>query len=173
MQSKYQNDVARTVAVIDKARLEYACRDPDRPDAKFVPVRSSQDPEIVKAKRQRVRRSRTDPQVVKAQTRRRTAHWRRDLDTRRAPTTAQVAMAMLTALVTSGLDELTPSDRGLVGRMLLDLQARGFSISETQATLRRLRKRIGETAGSTSRPTDSRIGSIVPGACDKESRHSI
>jgi hypothetical protein len=68
------------------------------------------------------------------------------LDARRAPSTHQIAMSLVVALVTSRMHELTDDDRGLVGRMLVDLQSRGFSVVESRAMLRRLRNRIVDPA---------------------------
>jgi hypothetical protein len=129
----------RIVAKIDETRVAEHWRNPDRPDSKFVKPRRLQDPAIVRAK-----------------ARLRTAAYRNRLDARAAPSTYQIAMALVVALVTSRLDELTESDRGLVGRMLVNLQNSGFSVVESKAMLRRLRNRIVDPAdrecGSDSSP---------------------
>lgn len=129
----------RIVAKIDETRVAEHWRNPDRPDSKFVKPRRLQDPAIGRAK-----------------ARLRTAAYRNRLDQRAAPSTYQIAMALVVALVTSRLDELTESDRGLVGRMLVNLQNSGFSVAESKAMLRRLRNRIVDPAdpecGSDSSP---------------------
>jgi hypothetical protein len=135
MQTPKPSDVDRIVAKIDETRVAEHFRNQDRPDSRFVKTRRLQDPAIGRAK-----------------TRLRTAAYRNRLDQRGAPATQQIAMALLVGLVTSRLDELTEDDRGIVGRMLTDLQGRGFSISESQAMLRRLRDRIVD-------PSDRECGS--------------
>jgi hypothetical protein len=125
MQTRKPDDVDRIVSQIDETRNVEHFRNPDRPDSRFVKTRRRQDPAITRAK-----------------ARIRTAHYRNRLDQRRAPSTQQIAMSMVVALVSAPLDQLTEADRGLVARMLVDLQNRGFSVSESQAMLRRLRNRI-------------------------------
>ncbi|MGY3368862.1 hypothetical protein ACVWZL_005987 [Bradyrhizobium sp. GM2.4] len=82
------------------------------------------------------------PEIVKAQTRLRTAAWRNRMDRRRAPTGREVGMALVAALITSSMSEIMESsDRGILAKALVDLDRRGFSVTEAKATLRRLRDR--------------------------------
>jgi hypothetical protein len=100
-------------------------------------------------------RSRQDPAIVRAKTRARTALYRNRRDQRGAPSTHQIAMAMVVALVTARLDELTEVDRGIVGRALQDLQSRGFSIIEAKDMLRKLRNRMVDPADREDQQTES------------------
>ena len=137
--SRKTDETARIVAALDETRRAEYFRDPDRPDAKFL----------------RSRRGRQHPDVVRAQARVRVANWRVQQDRRGAPTTAQVGMALVSALATASLAELTASDHALVGRMLQDLVQRGFDIQETKAVLRRLRNRLVDPADHAGEPGDS------------------
>ncbi|MGY2938516.1 hypothetical protein ACVWZ6_008118 [Bradyrhizobium sp. GM6.1] len=125
---------ADRISEMDAAKGAYFQRNAERPDSRFVKPRRRQPIE-----------------VRKAQQRLRTARWRSDMDRRRAPTTTEVGMALATALATTSWhDRLTPADYDLIRRALMDLEARGFSISETRKTLRRLRDRMvdpGDRAG--------------------------
>jgi hypothetical protein len=147
-QHSRRQDVRRTVDAIDETRRSEHFRNPDRPDAMFV----------------RPRRGRQDPEVIKAQTRLRTAHWRNQQDRRGAPTTYQIGMSVIAALVTSRIDDITEADRGLVGAMLTDLQARGFSIDETKAVLRKLRNRMVDPADRAGEPVESTRARSTPSA---------
>ena len=133
MDTRKPDDVDRIVSQIDETRMAEHFRNPDRPDSRFVKPRRRQDPAIRRAKG-----------------RLRTAAYRNRLDQRAAPSTTQIAMSLVVALVTSRLDALTEVDRGIVGRMLTDLQNRGFSVSESHAMLRRLRDRIVDPADRVS-----------------------
>jgi hypothetical protein len=135
---KADEEVARIVSRIDETRASEHWRNPDRPDGRVVKTRRKQDPAISRAK-----------------ARLRTAAYRNRLDQRSAPSTQQIGMSMVVALVTSQMDQLTEADRGLVARMLADLQNRGFSVSESQAMLRRLRDRIVDPADRGDRSTES------------------
>ena len=118
-----END--RIAAAIDETRKTEHWRDHDcRPEARAF--RS---------------RGRVDPQIVRSQTRLRTAHWRNQQDRRRAPDSREIGMALLSALITSKLGEMTYTDKDLVARMLMDLHARGYDVKEARATLRRMRNR--------------------------------
>ncbi|MGY3356279.1 hypothetical protein ACVWZK_002942 [Bradyrhizobium sp. GM0.4] len=121
-----REDADRVVAEIDETRRAEHWRDPDRPDPRvFAP-----------------RRVRVPPEIVKAQTRLRTAAWRNRMDRRRAPTGREVGMALVAALITSSMSEIMESsDRGILAKALVDLDRRGFSVTEAKATLRRLRDR--------------------------------
>jgi hypothetical protein len=82
------------------------------------------------------------------------------LDRRCAPTTQQIAMA----LVTTRQSELTEADRGIVGRALVDLVARGFDLHEAKAMLRRLRNRLFDEADRAGEPGDSTAEPLAPSA---------
>jgi hypothetical protein len=141
-----QQDVRQTVDAIDETRRSEYFRDPDRPDATFV----------------RPRRGRQDPEIVRAQTRLRTAHWRNQQDRKHAPNTYQIGMAMLVALLTTKQSELTEEDRGLIGKMLTDLVARGFNMTETKAVLRRLRNRMVDPADREGEATETTSAPLTP-----------
>jgi len=119
------SEVDRIVAAIDDTRIAEHFRSTDRPDSRFVKPRRRQDPSIRRAK-----------------TRLRTAAYRNRLDQRRAASTAQIAMSLLVALLTSKRSLLTDSDRDLIGRALSDLQERGFDLREVLDSLLRLRRRV-------------------------------
>jgi hypothetical protein len=123
------NDVDQIVARIDETRVAEHWRNPDRPNGKFVKSRRRQDPKIRRAK-----------------TRVRTALYRNRLDQRGAPSTYQIAMSLVCALVTTRLDDLTEADRGIVRRALVDLQGRGFSVVEARNMLLKLRARMVDPA---------------------------
>jgi hypothetical protein len=132
-------EIDRVVGELDRTRRAEHFRNPDRPDGRtFKP------------------HGRVPPEVVRAQTRIRTAHWRTRLDRDRRPTAQQIGMSLVAALVTTPyLDDLTKADRNLVGRMLLDLQARGFSIAEAKRTLRRIRNRELDPADREGEATEA------------------
>jgi hypothetical protein len=140
-------DVDRVVAALDETRKTEFFRDNDtRPDSRFVRDRGRQDPAITRAK-----------------ARIRTAHYRNRLDRDRVPSTATIGMALVAALVTSRMIELTDDDRSLVGRMIVDLKSRGFDVVASKNMLRRLRNRMvdpvdregepGESTGAPLRPS--------------------
>jgi hypothetical protein len=137
MQTRKPSDVDRIVAQIDLTRVAEHWRNPDRPDAKFV------------------KRRRQDPKITRAKTRARTALYRNRLDQRGAPSTHQIAMALVVALVTARLDELTQVDRGIVGRALQDLQGRGFNIIEAKDMLRNQRNRKVDPADREGEQAES------------------
>ncbi len=132
------NEVERIVAAIDETRRTEYFRDPDRPNSKLVR-----------------RRRRQDPAIGKAKARLRTAAYRNRLDQRCVPSTCQIGMALVFALVTAKFDELTEADRGLVGRALVDLQQRGFSVDEAKEMLRRLRRRLVEPTDVAAESADA------------------
>ncbi len=135
-------DVTRIIRDADETRQLFE-RDHDRPDSKFV------KPSV-----------RVPPEVKRAKGRFRTAHSRSSMDKRRAPSTRDVGMALAVALATTpGISELTSHDLGILDGALHDLHARGFSIEEAKATMRRLRIRMldpadrqGEASESTGDP---------------------
>jgi hypothetical protein len=139
------DDVDRVVAKLNEALQADHFRDPYRPDGRFIRDRGRRPPEI-----------------VRAQGRIRTAAYRNALDRRCAPTTQQIAMAMVTALVTSRTDELTVADKGILGKALVDLHARGFDLKEAKAMLRRLRNRLVDEADRAGEPSDSTGEPLAP-----------
>ncbi|MCK1336846.1 hypothetical protein IVB38_12640 [Bradyrhizobium sp. 38] len=138
-------DVDRVVAELDRTRRAEHFRDHDgRPDPRiFKPLR------------------RVPIEVVRAQTRIRTAHWRNQMDRRKAPTASQIGMALVWALINARLPEMTWTDKDLLARALMDLQARGFSVVQAKATLRRLRNRhvhLGDRDGEPTASTGLPLG---------------
>ncbi|MCU1349577.1 MAG: hypothetical protein JWO56_2607 [Acidobacteria bacterium] len=135
------DDVDRAVAELDETRRTEYFRSPDRPNSSFFP-----------------RRSRRDPEIVRAQARLRTQHWRMRMDQRQAPTAAQIGGALVHALInTPGrLADLTAGERDLIGRMLVDLRDRGFSVVEALRTLKRLQERQLEAAERDRAPESMR-----------------
>ncbi|OSJ32591.1 hypothetical protein BSZ19_18600 [Bradyrhizobium japonicum] len=120
-----KDDLSR-IAEMDAACGTLFQRDADRPDNVFVKPRRRQPIE-----------------VSRAQQRMRTARWRSEMDRRKAPTAAEVGMALATALATTDWsDTLTSLDYDLIRRALSDLEARGFSNVEARRTMRRLRDRM-------------------------------
>ncbi|MCA6098167.1 hypothetical protein [Bradyrhizobium australafricanum] len=119
--------IDRVVEQIDRTRREEHFRIPDRPDAQvFKPKKMGR---------------RVPVEIVRAQTRLRSAAWRNRMDSRAAPDAREIGMALVHALITSRLSELTWTDRDLLGRALMDLHARGYSVVEAKQTLRRMRNR--------------------------------
>lgn len=132
-------ETARIAAAIDETRQTEHWRDHDcRPDARVF--RS---------------RGRVPPEIVRAQTRLRTAAWRNQQDRRKAPDSREIGMSLLHALITSKLADITRSDRDLIARMLVDLDARGYSVVEAKATLRRMRDRYVDPVDRQGEPTES------------------
>lgn len=87
-------------------------------------------------------RGRQDIRITRAKTRLRTAAWRKRMAENRTATADQVSRAILAALVTSSTEDLMQSDRNLVNRALAGLQARGFDVSSTAKSLRRMRNEL-------------------------------
>jgi hypothetical protein len=84
---------------------------------------------------------RLDPAVTKAKDRFRTAGWRSRNDQLRRPEANTIAMALLKALCTAeSVEQIDGKSAGILTKALLDLEARGFSLAETKAVMRRLRK---------------------------------
>jgi hypothetical protein len=138
MKSMKSDEVDRIVARIDETRVAEHFRNPDRPDAKFIKARRRQDPAVRRAK-----------------TRLRTAAYRNRLDQRGTPSTYEIAMALVVALVTTPSSSLmSRSDWTLVGRALADLQRRGFDLAEVRSTLRKLRDRIDPADSEDNQSTD-------------------
>jgi hypothetical protein len=80
-------------------------------------------------------------------------------------------MAIVHAMVTSKLSLLTNDDRGILHAALLDLHARGFSLNEAKATLRRLRNKLVEPADRAGEPAESTSGATVTNAEHPESAY--
>jgi hypothetical protein len=94
-------------------------------------------------------------EIVRAQTRVRTASWRVKMDSRRAPDSREIGMALVHALITTKLTAMTWTDKDLVARMLMDLQARGYDVNEAKATLRRMRNRYVDPGDRQGEATES------------------
>ncbi|CUT11483.1 hypothetical protein BF49_2563 [Bradyrhizobium sp.] len=132
-------EIDRVVAAIDETRRTENFRNPDdRPDATVFKMRG-----------------RVPPEVIRAQTRCRTAAWRVRMDRRKAPDSRELAMSLLYALITTRLSEMTWTDKDLVARALMDLQARGYDVNEAKATLRRIRNRYVDPADRAGEPSES------------------
>jgi hypothetical protein len=100
-------------------------------------------------------RGRVPKEIVRAQTRVRTASWRVKMDSRRAPDSREIGMALVHALITTKLTAMTWTDKDLVARMLMDLQARGYDVNEAKATLRRMRNRYVDPGDRQGEPNES------------------
>jgi hypothetical protein len=124
-------EIDRIVAEIDRTRAAEHFRNPDRPAARTFHAKPGR---------------RVPVEIVRAQTRLRAAAWRIRMDSRAAPDSREVGMALVYSLITSRLSEMTVTDRDLVGRALAHLNSRGYSIEETKKTLRRMRNRYVEPA---------------------------
>ncbi|MCK1540343.1 hypothetical protein ABIB75_001075 [Bradyrhizobium sp. GM2.2] len=131
-------EIDRVVAAIDETRRAEHWRSPDRPDANVFKLRE-----------------RVPPEVTRAQGRLRTAHWRVKMDSRRAPDSREIGMSLVHALITTKLTAMTWTDKDLVARMLMDLQARGYDVNEAKATLRRMRNRYVDPADRAAEPSES------------------
>lgn len=147
------DDVDKVVAQLNDNRRHRHFRNPDRPDSVFVKLRD-----------------RRPAEVIRAQGRIRTASYRNALDRRCAPTNAQIGQAMVLALVTGRLDDVTEADRGLVGRALLNLRSRGFDIVEAKLMLRRLRNRLVDPADWDGESRDNGVEAITPTAWGDDAR---
>jgi hypothetical protein len=102
------------------------------------------------------KRVREDVRITRAKSRLRMSAWRKANAEAKRATTDQIVRSMLKALVTSKPSELQPSDRTLIGRVLVDLTARGFDLHAAKASLRKLRDdivppvdRAGESADNS------------------------
>jgi hypothetical protein len=143
MSQKLRHDDVVRIAELDDMRKTQFFRAPDRPASLFVKLRR-----------------RTPAEVKKAQGRMRTARWRSDMDARKAPTVAQIGMALAAALATTqNIGQLTVEDMLLVQRALHRLKANGFDVAEARKTMCRLRKKLvdpvdreSEQAGSSAAP---------------------
>lgn len=137
-------EIQRVVAAIDETRRTEHWRNPDdRPDSNVFKLRE-----------------RVPPEVTRAKNRLRTAHWRVRMDRRKAPDSREIGMALVHALITSRLTEMTWTDRDLLARALMDLQARGYSVVEAQRTLRRMRNRYVDPADRAGEPSESCVAPL-------------
>lgn len=145
-------EIARIAAAIDETRKTEFWRDHDcRPDAKAF--RS---------------RGRVAPEIVRSQTRLRTAHWRNQMDRKGAPDSRELAMALLHALVTTKVTEMTWTDKDLLSRALMDLQSRGYSVVEARKTFRRMRNRYVDPGDRQGEPNESGAPSKFAGEADDD-----
>lgn len=99
------------------------------------------------------KRVKEDVRITRAKSRLRMAAWRKKNAEARRASTDQIVRAMLLALVTSQQSDLQQSDRNLIGKVLVDLDRRGFDLHAAKASLRRLRDEIvppADRAGETS-----------------------
>ena len=120
-------EIDRIVKQIDATRRAEHFRNPDRPDARvFKPVSTGQ---------------RVPKEIVQAQGRCRSAAWRVRMDSRAAPDSREIGMALVHAVINTRLREMTWTDKDILARALMDLHARGFSVVEAKRTLRRIRNR--------------------------------
>lgn len=137
MRKLTQSDVD-LIAECDAVRSAYFCRDPDRPDSRYVRSRSTVPPEVKRAKG-----------------RLRTSRYRSELDRLRKPTVKDVAMALAVALATTNWQSmLTPADYDLLHRALDDLVARGFDRKQAALTMRGLRNWLVDPAERAGEPSD-------------------
>ena len=118
-----------TVEQIDAARTAYFERLPDRPSGRVRPP------------------NRQSTELAKAKSRLRTAAWRSDLDKRKRPEGAAVAMQFLSSVVDvaritgrEGLDAFKMTDAAFE-HALDALEQRGFARAECKAVFRRLTRR--------------------------------
>ena len=148
-----QSTIAAEAADIRRMNQQYFERMADRPSTLFVPVRQRQDPEIRR---------------VKAQMR--TAAWRQECDRKRKPESRDVAMALLTALVTSEhLTAMTGRELRFVGAALADLEARGFDREQIKLVMRRLRNRLVDPGDREGEESETTGPAIVPSSWSTES----
>ncbi|MGJ4932560.1 hypothetical protein ACQR1I_09235 [Bradyrhizobium sp. HKCCYLS2038] len=129
------DDIDRIVSEIDDERRQEHSRSSDRPDSVFL---------------RNVNRPSVD--VRRAKGRLRTAAWRSRMDQARVPDTNTFGRALVYALVTSSMDQLTELDRSIVGRALLDLRSRGYDVVAQNKALRRLRNRLVDPADRQGEP---------------------
>lgn len=124
MHHSHRNNVS--VAEIDEVRTTVFSRNPDRPSGRFVRARVTGDNRDVARARQRLR----------------TAAWRAENDKRARPTSDQIGRALLMAVVTSpDFASLIDNELTVVRRALNAMSENGFSISEVQDVMRKIRRR--------------------------------
>ena len=124
MSNSHRNTAS--VAEIDQVRIATFTRNPDRPSGQFVRNRVTGDSRDVARARQRLR----------------TAAWRAENDRRARPTSDQIGRALLMAVVTSpDFASLIDNELTVVRRALNAMSENGFSISEVQDVMRKIRRR--------------------------------
>jgi hypothetical protein len=90
---------------------------------------------------------RPDPAVTKAKDRFRTAGWRSRNDQLRRPEANTISMAILKVICTAeSMDQFDEKSIVILTKALQDLEARGFSLAEIKAVMRRLRRRWRQEA---------------------------
>ncbi len=118
------NQAATPIQQLDDFRKANFARSESRPQARTTPKRRG-----------------TDPEVRKARDRLRTASWRAQQDSKRRPEAAVVAMALLKAVCLTESAAVDARSGMIISAAMIDLHERGFSLSETMAVVRRLRKK--------------------------------
>jgi hypothetical protein len=117
----------KTVESIDRDRGVYFERTGARPVSRLMPVPLKPDKE-----------------VLKAGGRRRTAAWRCRLDRRRAPESATVGLALLSAVVSLRKHELDDDTAKIVNIAFADLTSRGYDRREIEAVFRRFKRKVAK-----------------------------
>lgn len=113
------------ISHIDQLRRQYHPRSESRPRSRTIE-----------------HAGRPDPAVTKAKDRFRTAGWRGRNDQLRRPEANTISMAILKVICTAeSMDQFDEKSIVILTKALHDLEARGFSLAETKAVMRRLRKR--------------------------------
>lgn len=59
-----------------------------------------------------------------------------------------MALALLRAVVSARLSDLSTEERGVIGAALVDLHDQGYSLREVLTVCRRLRRRVRSEGGS-------------------------
>lgn len=103
------------------------------------------------------KREKEDIRITRAKSRLRMAAWRKANAEARRPTGDQIMKALLKALLTSSHADLQPSDRTLIGRTLVELNARGFDLKEAKAYLRRMRDQVVPPADRAGESADNYV----------------
>jgi hypothetical protein len=119
-----------TVESIDRDRSVYLERAGARPVSRLMPTPLKPDKE-----------------VLRARGRRRTAAWRCRLDRRRAPESATVGLALLSAVVSLRKHELDGDTAKIVNIAFADLTSRGYDRREIEAVFRRFKRKIVDMGG--------------------------
>jgi hypothetical protein len=118
-----------TVDSIDRDRRAHFERAGARPTSRITPVPAA-----------------TTKEIIKAQGRRRTAAWRCGLDRRRAPESAVVGLALLTAVVSLRKYELDPGVAKIVDIAFADLTSRGYERAEIEKVFYRFKRKVADRA---------------------------
>jgi hypothetical protein len=118
------------ISHIDLLRQQYQTRSDSRPRSRTIE-----------------HAGRPDPALRKAKDRLRTAAWRNEQDQLRRPEANTIGMAILKVICTAeSVDQFDENSVVILTKALQDLEARGFSLVETKAVMRRLRKRWRQEA---------------------------